>query len=172
MHVGFLAHDSFLSASNWSWGEQKTALGWQAWIWCGGCWISVNQMEWKPVETNTLRCCIPKSYCLFLVTSLQHQILCSWLWGFSPLTMRHRRDDQVADQSFRGGERTSKLKSTARGCSLWLLKINAKESFLEHPRSKIQKKFTNRYLKIFGGLRLCLVRTRSTYLKSTLTWIE
>lgn len=25
---------------------------------------------------------------------------CSWLWGFSPLTMRHRRDDQVANQSF------------------------------------------------------------------------
>ena len=131
--------------------------------------IKWNENQWKQTHWDAAS---PKATVSFWWRASSTKYCALGCGGFSPLTMRHRRDDQVADQSFRGGERTSKLKSTARGCSLWLLKTNAKESFLEHPRSKIQKKFTNRYLKIFGGLRLCLVRTRSIYLKSTLTWTE
>lgn len=95
VHVGLLAHNSFLPASNWSWGKQKTALGWQTWIWSRGCGISVNQRKWK----HTV-CCIPGSYCspFWWEAGTKKCAVCCRV--FPPLTTRYRREDEVAEQSF------------------------------------------------------------------------
>ena len=92
---------------------------------------------------------------------VQYQIMCSLLWFFFPLNLKTPKrwlgcwSKFLEPQKQRSEGWTHLNEEEQQGDTpfLWFLKTNAKESLSEY-RSKIQRKFTNKVFKIFGGLNL------------------